>query len=117
MATRIYTAGQLNQRIQLQQRAAAVNGLGEASGAWADLGTPLWAKAEPLTGRDYLAAGAMQQPVDTRFVIRSLAGGVTPSLRLVWQGQPYDINSALPVDGGIEWIEIMATSGVKDGRN
>lgn len=116
MATRIYSAGQLNQRVQLQQRAAAENNLGEAAGAWADVGGPLWAKVEPLSGREFLAAGALQQPVDTRFVIRHRPG-VTPSLRLVWKSQPYDIVSALPVDGGIEWIEIMATAGVRDGRD
>lgn len=115
MATRIYSAGQLNQRVQLQQRAAAENVLGEPEGAWVNLGAPIWAKVEPLAGRELLAAGAMQQPVDTRFVIRWRAG-VTPSLRLEWRGQPYDISSALPVDGGTEWIEIMATSGVRDGR-
>lgn len=116
MAPRIYSAGQLNQRVQLQQRSAAVDGLGESTGAWADLGGPVWAKVEPLSGRDYLAAGALQQPVDTRIVIRWRAG-VTLSLRLVWQGQPYEIISALPVDGGREWIEIMAVSGVRNGRD
>ncbi len=116
MATRIYSAGQLNQRVQLQQRAAAHNNLGEAAGGWADFGGPLWAKVEPLSGREFLAAGALQQPVDTRFVIRHRAG-VTPSLRLAWKGQAYDIVSALPIDGGVEWIEIMATAGVRDGRD
>lgn len=115
MATRIYSAGQLNQRVQLQARTEAENALGEAAGAWVSVGAPVWAKVEPLSGREFLAAGAMQQPVDTRFVIR-FRGGITPSMRVVWKGQPYDISSALPVDGGIEWIEIMATSGVRDGR-
>ena len=98
MATRIYSAGQLNQRVQLQQRAGTADGLGEAAAAWVNVGTPLWAKVEPLTGREYLAAGALQQAVDTRFVIRHRAG-VTPSMRLVWQGRPYDIVSAEPTDG------------------
>ena len=117
MATRIYTAGQLNQRIQLQQRSAAVDRLDESTGTWLDVGTPIWAKVEPLSGRDYLAAGALQQPVDTRFVIRwRSATVITPSQRLIWAGQPYDIISALPVDGGREWIQIMAVTGVRDGR-
>lgn len=116
MATRIYSAGQLNQRVQLQQRDGTENGLGEATGAWVNVGTPVWAQVEPLAGREFLAAGAMQQPVDTRFVIRGRPG-VTASMRVVWKGQPYDISSALPVDGGSEWIEIMATSGVRDGRD
>lgn len=120
MGIRIYSAGQLDQRVQFQQRAAGTNGLREANGAWAALWSPVWAKVEPLTGRDFLAAGALQHAVTTRFVIRHRAGIVNnEALRLVWlkTGEPFEIVSALPVDGGTEWIEIMATTGVRDGRN
>lgn len=116
MSARIYSAGQLTQRVQLQQRAASVDGLGESIGAWVDVGAPVWAKVEPLTGREYLAAGALQQTVDTRFVIRHRTG-ITPSMRLVWQGRPYDIVSAEAADGGSEWLDIMAVNGVRDGRD
>jgi SPP1 family predicted phage head-tail adaptor len=115
MPTRIYSAGELNQRVQLQQRAAGENSLGERSGAWLDFGGRLWAKAEPFTGREFLAAGAEQRTTDTRFVIRYRAG-VTAALRLLWNDQPYEIVSAVAVDGGTEWIEIMATTGARDGR-
>lgn len=120
MGIRIYSAGQLDQRVQFQQRTAGTNGLREANGAWADVGTPLWAKVEPLTGRDFLAAGAMQSAVTTRFVIRHRPGVVgNEALRLVWlkTGEAFEIVSALPVDGGTEWIEIMAATGVRNGRN
>lgn len=117
MATRIYSAGQLDKRVQFQQRGNQANGLGESIAAWVDLGTPVWAKVEPLSGRDFLAAGAMQQSVDTRFVLRYRAQFEDPSLRLMWRGKPYDIVSAIPVDGGTEWLEIMAVSGVRDGRD
>lgn len=120
MAARIYTAGQLNQRVQFQARAAGTNGLREATGAWASQWGPVWAAVEPLTGRDFLAVGAMQNAVTTRFVIR-YRGGVcgNPELRLVWlkTGEAFEIVSALPVDGGREWIEIMATHGVRNGRD
>jgi len=116
VATRIpYSAGQLNQRVQLQAQDTTRNGLGEVSGAWVNQGTPVWAKAEPLSGQERLAAGALQQTMDTRFLIRHRAG-VTPSLRLLWQGVAYDIVSAVPLDGGTEWIEIMAVTGARDGR-
>lgn len=116
MATRIYSAGQLDKRVQFQQRGAMTNGLGEKVDGWVDLLTTVWAKVEPLSGRDFLAAGAMQQSVDTRFVVRYRAAFEDASLRLVWRGTPYAIVSAIPVDGGTEWLEIMATSGVRDAR-
>lgn len=120
MATRIYSAGQLDQRVKFQVRAAGTNGLREATGAWADEGSAVWAKVEPLTGRDFLAAGAMQNAVSTRFVIRHRPGVCgNAALRLVWlkTGEAFEIISALPVDGRAEFIEIMATHGVRDGRD
>lgn len=116
MPTRIYSAGQLNQQVQLQQRQAATNGLREAVGAWVDMGSPAWAQVTFLAGREQLAAGAAQQTADARFVLRYRAG-VTPSMRLVHKGRPFDIVSAEPVDGGIEWLEILAVHGVRDGRD
>lgn len=115
----MYSAGQLDQRIKFQQRSAAADVLHEVVGAWVDVGSPLWAKVEPLTGRDGLAAGAMRNVVTTRFVIRYRPGVVgNEQLRLVWlkTGEPFEIVSALPVDGSTEWIEIMAAHGVRDGR-
>lgn len=116
MAIRIYSAGQLNQRVQLQQRGAGDDALRESNGAWVNVGAEVWAKVEPLTGREGLAAGALQQTVDTRFILRH-RGDVTPDMRVVWKGRAYDVISAEPVDGGIEWLEIMAVHGVRDGRD
>jgi SPP1 family predicted phage head-tail adaptor len=115
MGVRIYSAGELNQRIQIQAKGALRNSLNEPTAAWQDQGGPIWAKAEPLTGRELLAAGAMQQPVNIRFVIRH-RDTVKPGQRVIWKGQGYDIESALPVDGGREWTEVMARTAVRDGQ-
>ncbi|MEJ1935461.1 phage head closure protein [Nostoc sp. NIES-2111] len=119
MAARIYSAGQLSQRIKFQERGVAASPLQEEVGAWVDLWTPVWAMVEPLSGRDFLAAGAMQNAVTTRIVMRYRAGIVgREDLRVVWLNTmtPHEIVSALPVDGGRDWIEIMAIAGVRDGR-
>lgn len=120
MATRIYSAGQLNQRVQLQARSAGENAMREQTGAWANIGSELFAKAEPLGGKEVVAGGAQQQVADYRFVIR-YRDGVSPSMRLVWKRTagdlPFDIISAEPVDGGIEWLEILAVHGARDGRD
>lgn len=109
------SAGQLNQRIQIQAQVEAENGLGEKVGAWVDDGAPIWAAARPLRGTKRLEAGALQQAVDTVFYVRFRAG-ISSANRLLWNGRAYDIVSAEPVDGGRVWIEIQAVTGVRDGR-
>lgn len=114
-------AGKLNQRITLQQRAAGTDQLGQANGAWADLAVAptVWARAEPLRGREFFAAGQQQRELTARFVIRyrsDIATAAEP-LRLLWRGVPYDVVSpAIDRDGSREELELMCATGVRDGR-
>lgn len=121
MATRIYTAGQLDQRVQFQQRAAGESDLNERTGPWQDVGDPVWAAVLPIRGAEALAAGGQQQTMDTLIVVRHTSARPAASiqseeLRVVWRGQPFDVVAAVPVDGGLEWIEIQALKGARDGR-
>ena len=114
MPLRIYSAGQLNQLVQLQARAEGRNALNERVGAWVDEGQPIFAALEYLRGQERLAAGALQQTLDAIFVVR-FRTSITPDKRLVHKGQPYDIIAAVPIQGG-EFLEISAVNGVRDGR-
>jgi SPP1 family predicted phage head-tail adaptor len=114
-------AGKFDQRVTLQQRAAGTDSLGQANGAWADLASlpTVWARAEPLQGREYFAAGQQQSELTTRFVIRYRADVATAAapLRLLWRGVPYDVVSpAIDRLGSREELELMCTTGVRDGR-
>lgn len=111
---RVYTAGQLNQRVALKRREVGDNALREAVGSWV-LAFGAWAMVEPVAGRELVAGGALQQPVDMRFVIRFRSVALENHI-VEWRGKTYDVVSALPVDGGSEWLEILATSGVRDAR-
>lgn len=109
------TAGNLRERITLQTRAAGQDELGRPAGAWADSVT-VWAKAEPLTGREFFAAGQLQSVASVRFVIRHRAG-VTDSMRVVWRGEPYEITAPpIDTDGAREQLELMCSHGIRDGR-
>lgn len=113
-----YLAGDLTERITVQQRgAAAQNALGEDTSAWENLLT-VWARAEPLRGREYFAAGQMQVVTDVRFVVRwsPAAATITPAMRVLWRGVPHDIAAAIHVDAARQWVEIMAVQGARDGR-
>lgn len=109
------TAGQLDQRLTLQSRAGGVDALGQASGAWQDVAT-VWGKARPLRSRELFAAGQMQDVSDVEFTVR-FRDDVRATWRVLWRGTPHDITGApIDIDGQRQWLQLLASSGVRDGR-
>lgn len=107
-------AGRLDQRVKLQQKSVTRNGIGEEVVTWVDVAT-VWAEAWPLRGREFFAAQQTQYAADVRFRLRHRAD-VLPTWRVEWRGEPYDIVSVVDVGAKREMLEILAVSGVKDGR-
>ena len=107
-------AGDLDQRITVQTRAAGVDAHGQASTDWSTA-FECWAKAEPLRGREFFAAGQAQSQVDVRFKIRRRTG-VVPTMRVLWRGVPHDIVSVIEPNGAKEALELMCMTGGRDGR-
>lgn len=107
-------AGEMTERITLQQRAQTQNEYGENVAAWTDVAT-VYAKAAPIRGREYFAMAQTQATTDVRFTIRYRAG-VLPTMRVVWRGEPYDIQDVIVPFGKRESIELMAVKGLRDGR-
>ena len=105
----------LDQQITIQQRAAGVDALGQASETWNAIYTGIWASAEPLTGREFFAAGQTQAEVTTRFRIR-YRSNIVPTMRVVWRSQPYDIVAVLDREGAKHMLELMCQTGARDGR-
>jgi SPP1 family predicted phage head-tail adaptor len=106
--------GAFDQRITLQQRAATVDELGQPSETWVDLAT-VWAQAEPLRGREFFAAGAVQSEAAVRFRIRHRAC-ISGAMRVLWRDVAYAIVAEpIDVDGGRHTLELMAAAGVRDG--
>ena len=107
--------GQLTERLAIQQRTITRAANGEEVETWATLVT-VWAEARPLRGREFFAANQTAQAVDVRFFIRHRPG-ITGDMRLVWNAQHYDIAAVIPGTGPyLGMIEIMAVSGVRNGR-
>ncbi len=114
-ATARIHAGLLTQRITLQSRATGTDVLGQPSGAWQNV-AEAWARARPLRSRELFAAGAMQSVTDVEFTIRWRAD-VRTTWRILWRGVAYDITGEpIDVDGQQQWLEVLAASGVRDGR-
>lgn len=114
MGVRTPAAGDLQHRITLQQRVAGVNALGQAQTSWVNV-AEVWAAVEPLRGREFFAAGQAQSEVSTRVTIRYRAG-VVPAMRVVWRGEPHDIEAVIEPQGQKQMLELMCTAGVADGR-
>jgi len=108
-------AGDLRDTITLQTRATGKDLLGRPNGAWADA-MEVAAKAEPIRGREFFAAGQMQAETVVRFVVRYHAD-IVETMRVVWRGQPYELTAPpIDTDGAREVLELMCTKGIRDGR-
>ncbi|HEY1399821.1 phage head closure protein [Roseateles sp.] len=121
MTERIYSAGQLTQKVQFEVRSSVEDALGEVSGEWVNDGLPVWARVKPLRGGERIQAGALQQPVDTLVVVRFSSSRtdldiMARNLRIRWKGRVLGITAAVLAEGGREWIEIQCSTGAADVR-
>lgn len=114
MAGYTIPAGEMTEQVQLQQRVAGVDALGQTSTTWADVGSPLWARVRAIAARDFAGADQAQASSTIRVEIRTGAT-VLASYRVWWDGRPWDIvGEPLPIDR--TWIRFDAQSGVRDAR-
>lgn len=106
-------AAAFSQRITVQQRASTVDAHGQGVETWSDVDT-VWASAQPLRGREFFAAGAMQSEASVRFRIRYRAD-ITGAMRVLWRGVAHAlVAEPMDVDGGRHTLELMAAAGVRD---
>src|SRR5688572_1635949 len=82
-------AGDLDQRITLLRKTAGRDAMGGESVSWLNHAT-VWARAEQLRGREYLALQQAQSELEVRFTIR-YRGDVSPDWRVTWRGHDYEI--------------------------
>ncbi|MGI4849323.1 MAG: phage head closure protein [Janthinobacterium lividum] len=108
-------AAKLKRRVTLQQRAPGQNSFGEPNG-WVDVietgDGKIWAGITNMSGRQYLAAQAGQNEVQTEILIRYQAG-VSPTMRVLHGTDIYDIAAVLDVNH--RWQRLMCTKGVNNG--
>ena len=87
-----YTAQELNRKITFQEEIITQDpDTGEMVTAWVDVDS-VFAKVEPLVGREYMAAAAIQAEDTTKFTCR-YRGDLNASMRIVFDGKNYNIQS------------------------
>jgi len=72
------------------------------------------AEIAPLSGREFVAAQALQAGVNTRITIRWQAG-IVPTMRVVHDGLNYDIKAVLPDPTLRRHLTLMCETGVNNG--
>ena len=87
-----FTAQELNRRIEFEQMQAIVDPSGEYIGeGWVSVGSAM-AKVEPLVGREYIAAMAMQAEHQVKFTIR-WRSDLSPTMRINFDGKQWNVRS------------------------
>lgn len=86
-------AGDLDQRVKIERLVEGVDEIGQPVTDWLPI-VSTWAAVEPLTGREYLAAAAIQSEVTTRVRLR-YRPGITSADRVAHEGRIYGITSVI----------------------
>lgn len=100
----------LKHRISIQQLTPGQDEIGQPVAVWVEVAA-VRASIEDLTGREYQAAQATQNPVQTRIRIR-YRDGITPAMRALYGATVYNIEAVLDRDGGRKELQLMCTTVV-----
>lgn len=107
-------AKSLNQKVTIQQKSVTRAANGEEIVSWVTFAT-LWARVEPIRGREFFAAAQMQGAVDYRVTLR-YTPTITRDMRVLWGSIVMDISAEpINVSAANRWTELMCISGVRDG--
>jgi SPP1 family predicted phage head-tail adaptor len=106
--------GRLRHRITLEQLATSLDAEGGMVESWTPI-AEVWGEVAPVSGREYIAAQAVQAGIVARITIRHRTG-VEPTMRVIHQGATYNIRAVLPdPHSGREWLTLMCEAGVNHG--
>jgi SPP1 family predicted phage head-tail adaptor len=89
-------AGKLNRRVTIEQKSTVQDAYGQPVETWTEVAT-VWADIRDQTGKEYFAAQATQNPVQTKITIRYRAG-ILPAMRVVHGSGTYNIEAVLGQD-------------------
>lgn len=98
-------AGDLRQRIKIQQKSVTRDTYGGETITWTDVAI-VWAAVEPISGREYFSAQQFRAEVTTRIRIRHRAG-ITPVMRVSSGTRLYDIISVIEVNERNREVHLM----------
>ncbi|MGY4892378.1 UNVERIFIED_CONTAM: head-tail adaptor protein [Xanthomonas axonopodis] len=115
-------AGKLRHRIRIEQQVITRDDDGVQTMTWQPIhASTLAAAIEPLSAREFIAAGAGQGEITARITIRHRAG-ILASMRAVHvrngaDSEIYNIQGALADrESGLEYLTLPVSTGTNDGQ-
>ncbi|PIF22183.1 MULTISPECIES: phage head closure protein [Pantoea] len=108
-------AGILKHKIDLQSHEDVQDPVtGEITEIW-ETQASVWAEVAPLSGREFIAANAIQSEIRVRITIR-YRDDVNSDWRILFRGQIYNIAAILPdLWSGLDYLTLPCTEGVNNG--
>lgn len=97
-------AGQLNQRINIEQRTSSQDALGQPIETWS-LVAAVWANIRHVSGVESIKASADVSTVNSSVRIRYRTG-VDAGMRIVKGADVYQINAVL-IDGNKQFVDLV----------
>ena len=106
--------GNLRHRVAIQRRDTTLDVFGQQVQTWITLFT-VWGMAEDISGREFVAAMAINSLATTHIMIRYRAG-ITAADRVLYDGVIYNI-TAPPIDptGRKRELHLMCSRGINNG--
>lgn len=107
----------LRHRITIQDRTTTQNTTtGEWETTWFDLLPDEPAEVVPQSAREFNASQATQAETRGRITIRKPTITIKTTMRVVWDGVPYQLEGALPDPTNARWLTLIYSQGVNDGQ-
>lgn len=103
-------AGQLRERVRIEQATEAQNAYGEATRTWAEFDT-VWAAVRPVTGNERMEAHTVKGQISHRVRVRYLPG-IVPKMRISYRGRLLHIDQVYDVDERRRMLDLMCREEV-----
>lgn len=105
-------AYRLRHRVQIQSLAVSINSAdGAQNETWSIVESAVPAEIITLTGREFIAAQAVQSVVNTKIIMR-YRSDLTDTMRIVHESISYDIKAILPDPSMRRYITLMCEANI-----
>jgi len=106
-------AGKLRHRITIQERVETQDDYGSSVAAWVTFAT-VHASVEPISGKELLAAQAINSETRVRMRLRYISG-ITSDMRVSFNLKLYNIQEIIDFKEENRELQLMCNEGVNDG--
>ena len=108
----------LRHRVTFQVRSTIIDSVGGQSTNWTDLFT-VWAEVSPLTGREQMAAQAVQSETTHQITVRYRSEFAVPktvaAYRAIYNGRIFNIGGSINQDERNRIVVLSAIEGLTQG--